>query len=457
MSFPSYGDYRDGELEWVGLIPRHWTEARLRWVAERYAGGTPDKAQSEYWTNGTIPWLNSGTVNQRFITEPSAHITEEAFANSSTRWVPARALVIALAGQGKTKGMVAQLGIRATCNQSMAAIVPTTEIDARYLFWWLTRNYENIRNMAGGDLRDGLNLELIGDIPCPLPPNAEQRLIAAFLDRETTKFDALVAEQQWLIELSKEKRHAVISHAVTKGLHPDAPLDDSGVEWLGEVPAHWEVRPLKSMVTLAGRIGFRGYTTADIVEEGQGAITLSPSNLIEGKVSFERCSYISWAKYHESPEIQVDPGDIVMVKTGSSFGKVGMVGTTLPVAATINPQLLLLKNCNNSNPRFLFFSLLTHHVQANVAVSNTGGTIPTMTQEFIGGIRVPIPDMNEQSAIVDHLEDVLERSDALIRAAEDAILLLKERRSALIFAAVTGKIDVRGLEVEAAPPKVVAA
>jgi type I restriction enzyme, S subunit len=166
-----------------------------------------------------------------------------------------------------------------------------------------------------------INASDVMRIKVPLPPLAEQQTIAGFLDRETAKIDALVAEQERLIALLKEKRQAVISHAVTKGLNPNPPMKDSGVEWLGRIPEHWRVVPVKAIATLAGRIGFRGYATEDLVDEGDGAITLSPSNLVNGTVSLEKCTYISWEKYRESPEIMVKPLDVIIVKTGSTYGK----------------------------------------------------------------------------------------------------------------------------------------
>ena len=206
---------KDSGVEWIGEVPEHWGNAHLRWLTTRYSGGTPDKLNLDYWTEGNIPWINSGAVNQLFISEPSAYITEAAFENSSAKWIPAGALVMALAGQGKTKGMVAQLAIPTTCNQSMAAIIPNQELAARFLFWWLTSNYQNIRNMAGGDLRDGLNLELLGDIACPLAPFSEQQTIATFLDRETARIDLLSTKTQRSIDLLKERRSSLITAAVT--------------------------------------------------------------------------------------------------------------------------------------------------------------------------------------------------------------------------------------------------
>ena len=439
--YQEYSKYKESDLAWTDSIPTHWDRITLRWSASIYAGGTPSKDKEEYWENGTIPWINSGAVNQRLITEASTYISRAGFANSSARWIPKKSLVMALAGQGKTKGMVARLDIETTCNQSMAAIVPSDVRFSDYLFWWLESNYENVRNLSGGDNRDGLNLELLGGIQCPRPSPEEQTQIATFLDHETAKIDRLIEKQQALISLLKEKRQAVISHAVTKGLNPHAPLKDSGIEWLGQVPAHWEVSYIKYNASLAGRIGFRGYTTNDLVDEGAGAITLSPSNFDGGNLTFEKKTYISWRKYHESPEIKLQAEDIVMVKTGSTLGKIGFVDQ-VSEPMTINPQVVIFKNVT-LRPRFLFYFLGSPLIQSNVKISNTGGTMPTMTQECIGNYPVLVPSEKEQDAIVANLTERCGKIDMLLMKTDSALTLLQERRTALISAAVTGKIDVR--------------
>ena len=124
MSFPPYPTYIDSDVEWLWQVPQHWRVGHLRWITQRYSGGTPDRENPDYWQNGIVPWLNSGAVNDRLIMEPSERISESALAHSSAKWIPPGSLVMALAGQGKTKGMVAQLAFRSTCNQSMAAIIP---------------------------------------------------------------------------------------------------------------------------------------------------------------------------------------------------------------------------------------------------------------------------------------------------------------------------------------------
>lgn len=206
---------KDSDIEWLGEIPEHWETVNLKWVSKIYSGGTPSKNNEDYWQNGTIPWLNSGTVNQFYITEPSEFITEEALNNSSAKWIPENSLVIALAGQGKTKGMAAQVMFKSTCNQSMGVIVPNDLIENRFLLYYLVRNYQNIRNLGGGEKRDGINLEMVGGISIPLLPIKEQQSIVRHIETECIRIDAKIAKTQKLIKLLNEYRTALISEVVT--------------------------------------------------------------------------------------------------------------------------------------------------------------------------------------------------------------------------------------------------
>ncbi|HEY0926776.1 restriction endonuclease subunit S [Brevundimonas sp.] len=444
MSTSPYPAYRAARSEWLDFIPAHWSEGTLRWLSKRYAGGTPDKTREDYWTDGTIPWLNSGSVNQGLIRVPSAFITEDAFANSSARWVPAGALVMALAGQGKTKGMVAQLGLPSTCNQSMAAIVPSAELEARFLFWWLNSNYQNLRNMAGGDNRDGLNLELLGNVGCPIPPLEEQAAIAAFLDRETSKIDALVEAQRRLIELLKEKRQAVISHAVTKGLDPAAPMKDSGVEWLGQVPAHWEVKALKHVGEFNAGAGFpdaeQGLQFEELPFYKVNALALAdPDDFLttgENTVSRETAKRLG---------AYVFPADsIVFAKIGAAL----LLGRLrrLPAPACLDNNMMGLTVHAGNDLEFVrsAMSLVKFDLISNP------GTVPSLNKGQIANAVIAVPPLIEQEAISIHLQQTAFRYRELSTQADAAISLLQERRAALISAAVTGKIDVRGIAPEQA-------
>lgn len=202
-------------VEWLGKIPVKWKTTSLKWKSRIYSGGTPSKNRSEYWFNGGIPWLNSGAVNQMVITEQSDFITEEGFRNSSAKWIEKESIVVALAGQGKTKGMAAIVALRTTCNQSLAAIQPASEINSWYLLYYLRANYLNIRGLAGESRRDGLNLEMIGSITIPLFSRMEQTAIVKHIETETTRIDAKITKTQRIIELQKEYRNVLIFEVVT--------------------------------------------------------------------------------------------------------------------------------------------------------------------------------------------------------------------------------------------------
>lgn len=223
MSQSRYEAYKDSGVAWLGQVPAHWDASKLRWHSRIFAGATPDRTKPEYWMNGEIPWLNSGVVNNWNVTSADEFITEFGFANySSTKLIKPNSLLIALAGQGKTKGMVAKLLFPATCNQSLGVIEVTdryTSVD--FIHFWLHSNYQNIRNLAGGDLRDGLNLVHLANIPLPLPPLAEQQAIAAFLDRECARIDTLIERAEQAIVLLRERRNALIAAAVTGQIRVD--------------------------------------------------------------------------------------------------------------------------------------------------------------------------------------------------------------------------------------------
>lgn len=443
MSFPRYPNYKDSGVEWLGEVPAHWDVGNARWLTRRYSGGTPDKTNLAYWEDGTIPWLNSGAVNDRLIVEPSTFITAEAFANSSAKWIPEGALLMALAGQGKTKGMVAQLAIRSTCNQSMAAIVPGPEIGARFLFWWLESNYQNIRNMAGGDLRDGLNLELLGNIPCPLAPLTEQTQIAAFLDRETAKIDELVAEQRRLMELLKEKRQAVISHAVTKGLNPDAPMKPSGIEWLGDVPAHWEVKRLKHISPFI-TVGVVVNPSTLVADEGYPFIY--GGDIREGIIDWKNSRRIDTVLSEANSKTRLKAGDLLTVRVGAP----GITAVVPPECDGGNCASVMLIRQGSFNSYWLCYTMNTRIVRFQVEVVQYGAAQEQFNISHAVNFWMPTPPQPEQDEIAEILARETAKLDTLTAETQRAIDLLQERRTALISAAVTGQIDVRGFVASSA-------
>jgi type I restriction enzyme S subunit len=315
---------------------------------------------------------------------------------------------------------------------------PDLEIDPNFLY----RIFEG-RTCYGGLGKWGtqlnLNTDTIGSIRIALPPPRELNHVLAFLDRETAKIDALVAEQRRLIELLKEKRQAVISHAVTKGLNPDAPMKDSGIEWLGEVPAHWEVMRLKH-VSPQITVGIVVEPSKYYVEDGVPA--LRSLNVEQGSVKLENLVFISKEANEAQAKSKLRQGDLVAVRTGQP-------GTTAVIPPDLDGcnciDLIIIRKPANGNEWFLSWFLASDFALIQFS-SGSGGAIQ---QHFNVGTAVnliiPIPPRDEQNAIVDFINAETTKFDTLTSEAQRAIDLLQERRTALISAAVTGQIDVRHL------------
>lgn len=222
---------------------------------------------------------------------------------------------------------------------------------------------------------------------------------------------------------------------------------DSGIDWIGQIPEHWEVKKVKEICSMNGRIGFRGYSQSDLVSEGEGAITISPSNIVENQMNFDKNTYLSWEKYFESPEIMVSNDDILIVKTGSTVGKVGIV-KNLNIEATINPQLLVIKNIK-TNIQFTYEYLHSNIFYDFVKSNAIGSTIPTISETKIGNLPIIYPPIHEQEAIAKFLDDKTAKIDALVQTKEQQIEKLKELRQAKIHQAVSKGIPCHAELVEA--------
>lgn len=441
MKAKPYPKYKPSGVEWLGEVPEHWTRIPLQYICSRYAGGTPDRSNPAYWEDGTIPWINSGAVNQALITIPSGLITEAGYQNSSAKWVPKGALVMALAGQGKTKGMVAQMGIASTCNQSMAAIVPEADTNVRFLYWSLVAQYEHIRNMAGGEQRDGLNLEILGGIPCLQVPPKEQQAIAAFLDAATTRIDLLIEKKRELIERVHEKRTALISHTVTMGIPPDAArgarlpanpgLKPSGFDWLGDIPAHWEVRKFSREIRIAeGQVDPEKEPYTSMLLIGPEHVESRRGRLISRASAADQNA--------ESGKYLCNRGDVIYSKIRPALRKVVMAPEYCLCSADMYP----LRGKKNVENQFLYWLFLSEQFAAWSVLESDRVAMPKINRDTLNELRIPVPPKIEQLAISSYLENEAGKLDKMLFKVESAIERLQEYRAALITSAVTGKIDV---------------
>ena len=271
------------------------------------------------------------------------------------------------------------------------------------------------------------------------PSMNDQQLIADYLDEKCGEIDSLIGLQEQMIEKLKAYKQSVITEAVTKGLNPNAKLVPSGIDWIGEIPEGWKVGRIKNVAGLFGRIGFRGYNSDDLNKEGVGAITLSPSNMQPMDMDYSSVTYLSWEKYYESPEIMIQNGDLLYVKTGSSYGKVSYVHD-LPREATINPQILrIVPKIDN---KFLGYFMQSTLCEYQTKVGVVGGTIPTISQEKINNFWVLLPSKVEQQKISFYLDEKCADINYIITLKQQKIESLKDYKKSVIYEAVTGKTEI---------------
>lgn len=309
------------------------------------------------------------------------------------------------------------------------------------MFYWFLGHKEYIIALyATGGGQPNINQDIIRGLRIPVPSIKDQDTITAFLDSETAKIDALVAEQEKLIELLKEKRQAVISHAVTKGLDPNVPMKDSGLEWLGEVPEHWDVISLKRLWNVIDC----KHVTAEFVDEG---IPLASIREVQSNfVNLDNAKQTTQLFY----ELMIDggrdprPGDLIFSRN-ATVGEVAQVADWHPTFAMGQDVCLLRKQDASIPTDFLQFVLKSKIVQDQLELLMIGSTFKRINVEEIRNLIVAMPPANEQVDISYWLQDKAAGMDSLIYESQHTIDLLKERRSSLISAAVTGKIDVRGL------------
>ena len=433
-----YSEYKDSGVKWLGEIPSHWEVMPIKYISEVSSGATPKTSVQGYW-DGNITWVTPADfkTETKFVLKGNRNITTLGVKSCSTVILPKGSLVFS---KRAPIGQVSILKIPLCTNQGCFGIIPNESMNNSFLYYSLAIHAQSFNTLGSGTTFRELSFSTFSSFKISVPPKEEQDTIVRYLDAATSKIDKAIAMQQKMIDLLNERKQIIIQNAVTKGLDENVEMKDSGVEWIGMIPKHWEIKRLKYVMHSYGRIGFRGYGTDDIVDEGQGAITLSPSNIQDSSMDYSKKTYLSWSKYYESPEIMIKNGDVLMVKTGSSYGKCAVV-KGLPMECTINPQLVVFKE-HKELPEFLAYSFQTTYAKCFINTSVIGGTIPTISQEKINNYIFPFPPKTEQQAIVAYLDKEMQRFDSAISNCQRQIALLQERKQIIINEVVTGKVKV---------------
>ena len=433
----AYSDYKELGIDWLERIPTHWITTPVKIIAKIYNGATPKSDETSYW-DGNIPWITPadiGKSNSPYIHKGKRNITLQGYDSCGTSIVPDKSVILS------SRAPIGTLGIseRQLCtNQGCKSLVVQSNFNYKYLYYMLLISNTQLNLLGRGTTFLELSSDELGAYVIPSPSKNEQINIANFLDHETAKIDTLIEKQQQLIKLLKEKRQAVISHAVTKGLNPDAPMKDSGVKWLGEVPEHWKIM---KMAYLSERIcvGFVG-TIEKFYTDENGVPLLKTGNISFRGIDLTDLSYVSSEFDKANSKSHVVPGDIVIARHGES-GRSAVIPENINCANCLN--IVVLRVAEVMNGQFYSELLNSPQCQQNLKALQGGSVQGVINTSDISNLLVPFPPKEEQDECIHQALEQARKVDQLIAKSEKAVSLLKERRTALISAAVTGKIDVR--------------
>lgn len=420
MSLPRYPEYKDSGVEWLGEVPGHWETLQLKRICTLKSGDgiTSEQIAEEgeypvYGGNGLRGYTNRFTHEGRY----------------------------ALIGrQGALCGNVNYAEGKFWASEHAVVASPTKELAITWLGELLRAM--NLNQYSISAAQPGLSVEAVGNLYIPYPPFEEQQTIATFLDRETGKIDALIAEQQRLVKLLAEKRQAVISHAVTKGLNPNAPMKDSGIEWLGEVPEHWRISKLKHLAQFSGG----GTPSREKMAYWNGDIPwVSPKDMKREFIDSAEESITSEGLQNSTAALLPTGRVLMVVRSGILQHTIPVAINVVPISLNQDMKALSFKVDECFNKFFLRWVQGLNDLLL-LAWAKQGATVESIEHAYMAETIVPLPSIEEQQTIVAFLDNEIAKFDALTIEANRTIALLQERRSALISAAVTGKIDVRGLE-----------
>jgi type I restriction enzyme S subunit len=440
-----YPAYKDTDLPWLAQIPAHWEVKRLKFVATI----NPSKSEINHLPKDfEVSFLPMELVGEGTLTTDKTKTLEDVgqgftyFRNGDV--VVAKITPSFENGKGAiAEGLVNGIGFGTT---ELHVVRPSNQIDKKFLYYLTISN--DFRTIGAGMMQGTAGQKRVPDsflinYPIAYPSLPEQQTIAAYLDRQTAKIDALIARKQRLLDLLAEQRAALISQAVTKGLPKTSevsPLKDSGVAWLGQMPSHWEVKRVKTLTPFvtSGSRWWAQYYSDD------GALFIRIGNISNKTVDIDLddVQFVTPPKGAEMERTRVRGGD-VLISITANIGSVGVVPNNIE-EAYVNQHIALTRPSREKvNPRWMAYVLISSFGEAQFQSLLYGGTKDGLGLDDIQNLKIPLPPIEEQNSLVDYLDQQTKRLSDLATKIETAIVRLREYRAALISSVVTGKVMVK--------------
>ena len=418
-----YDSYRDSGIDWIGVIPEHWAESKIKYLSKEpsslFIDG--DWIESKVIVEQGIRYITTGNIKIGYYSEQgSGFISEETFAELKCTEVFEGDLVISRLNNPIGRAcIIPNLNNRIVTSVDNVIFRPDSSVNKFYLLHlFCSKEYFEVTDLISrGATMQRISRGLYGNIKIPLPPIKEQNAIASYLDKKTTQIDYLIAKKEQFIQLLEEERVAVINQAVTKGLDPTVPMKDSGIEWLGEIPEHWELKRMKYLcdVTTGGK------DTENREDDGEYPFFVRSQTI-------ERISTYSF------------DGEAILT-AGDGVG-VCKVWHYVNEKFDFHQRVYMMCNFKPVLGKYLFY-YLKENFGKEVMKLSAKSTVDSLRRPMFQNFMVCFGSLEEQKQIISHIEIEELRIETLISKSHQEIELLKEYKTALISEVVTGKVDVR--------------
>jgi type I restriction enzyme S subunit len=442
--FKPYPAYRASGIEWLGDVPAHWGSHRLKTILGSIESGRREDSVIATIDDAvfSVGGEHVGTSGEFLLTN-ERYISGPAYDRMKTGKVAVGDVLLVKDGAtiGKTAHVASLPFPRMAVNEHVFILRTRHDGSSRFLFYLMASDFvqSQIDISERGAAQPGLPSSFSADVACPFPPLDEQCAITAFLDRETARIDALVAKKEELIELLQEQRAALITRAVTKGLDPNAPMKDSGIEWLGEVPKHWVATRLVRLTDQAVPIVYGILLPGPRLDEGVPYIGAGD---VKKGLALDHLPRTTEEIASQYPRSRVRAGEIVYAIRGS-FGAVEIVAPALE-GVNLSRDAARIAPKREVQCRWLCWALRSDTSQKQFDFNEMGTAVTGVNIRDLKRVTLPCPPPTEQQTIADYLDRQTGEIDGLVATVGDGIARLQELRLALISAAVTGKIDARG-------------
>ncbi len=424
-----YPAYKDSGVEWIGEVPEHWEVRRLKFCMQF-------RTEKDVKDDFIVALENIEGWTGKYISTENKYSDEGVFFKKDDILF------------GKLRPYLAKVYLAPKQGIAIGDFFVFRPVEnAKFLFYLLLSEsfIQEVNSSTFGAKMPRVSFDFFSNLQLPVPDRLEQNQIASFLDHQTSKIDQLIQEKQELIELLKKKKTALITKCVTKGLDDSVPMKDSGVEWIGEIPKHWEVNKVAHTTYVKGRIGWQNLRSDEFSDVG--CLCITGTDFKNGKIDYKNAYRVSKERYNQDPNIQLQENDLLITKDGT-IGKLALL-KNLKEKATLNSGIFITRPRTERYLQDFFYYVLSSDVFHKFIVYQCSGTtINHLYQNVFEKFRFPNPYLKEQTTIASFLDQQTTKIDQLINEIQDSIDLLQRYRTSLITHVVTGKIDVRDWDAD---------